>query len=689
MTFSADAEDSVLRDYPSNKKCPNNYLRNRTTKLCTRKKTKKSGSETKTKRIIVKPVAIDAPVVIDDSNKKYTVRNLTNARPSEGWSLTSPDRQGGRSLKPAVKENSDELDYPENKRCPSGYTRNKLTRKCSRKKQKQPKVTPPNVGDLPKVALPKVASPLRSEDLPKVTLPKVALPKVTPPNASPLRSDDLPETKTLVFPTWSPFVGSESVVPHRATSLSLQPIVQPTVIKSISPVSKTNTPLMAERVSPVMQLQPEVSPVMQAAVSPVVQAAVSPVMQAAVSPVVQAAVSPVMQAAVSPVVQAADVSHVSPVIQPVVRPEERHWSSKYGYCYRVNDLGEIRWETLEEKVKAEREIEVNMVYDQTTNKVDAPECPRYITGLNLIDIAQKMRTESVKILERSGYKIVFSLADDYTANLTRSLQEDQILKVNLKLKQKDRVITLPSFWEVWFRSDNKLKNAIVNLANKLAKEGNDPNEAKWMLQKDFGYKIPTTFMPSYAKSIYEYFGAKRILDPCAGWGDRFAGALASNRVKQYIAFDPNTRLRYGHTKTAEAFGVLPIVYNEEKVAFNNGHEIHYLPFEIGAQKLTSNSFDLVFTSPPFFDYEMYNEDNPNYVDWIKEFYMPLVIHSARCVKPGGHVCLYLGDTSAGRIQSFLENEVSRITPLVFMYEIGFMGLNSSKVRGINVYKKMA
>ena len=34
-------------------------------------------------------------------------------------------------------------------------------------------------------------------------------------------------------------------------------------------------------------------------------------------------------------------------------------------------------------------------------------------------------------------------------------------------------------------------------------------------------------MPPYAKSLYEYFGAKSVLDPCAGWGDRLIGAAAA------------------------------------------------------------------------------------------------------------------------------------------------------------------
>jgi hypothetical protein len=55
---------------------------------------------------------------------------------------------------------------------------------------------------------------------------------------------------------------------------------------------------------------------------------------------------------------------------------------------------------------------------------------------------------------------------------------------------------------------------------------------------------------------------------------------------------------------------------KEKLKFSNGFEIISLPFEVGALQLDDNSFDCVFTSPPFFDYEMYSVDNPDYTDWL-------------------------------------------------------------------------
>ena len=251
--------------------------------------------------------------------------------------------------------------------------------------------------------------------------------------------------------------------------------------------------------------------------------------------------------------------------------------------------------------------------------------------------------------------------------------------MNLKLRVRGAVVNLKSFWEVWFTPDGALKKEILS--------SSDPNEAKWKLEKKFSYKIPTTFMPGYAKAIYEHLGAKTVLDPCSGWGDRIAGAAASSCVEKYVGFDPNTRLRAGYTKTMQALGIETILFEKEIIRFENGFEIHSLPFEVGSLGLQSESFDIAFTSPPFFDYEMYNPNNPDYKDWIEDFYVPLVKESARCVKRGGYVGLYIGDTSAGRIEDFLRERVSKITDLSFVFEIGFMGLYSEKPRGILFYRR--
>ena len=76
-----------------------------------------------------------------------------------------------------------------------------------------------------------------------------------------------------------------------------------------------------------------------------------------------------------------------------------------------------------------------------------------------------------------------------------------------------------------------------------------------------------------------------------------------------------------------------------------------------------------------------------YLDWTEEFYVPLIKHSCRCVKPKGYVGMYIGDTSAGRIESFLRDRVPHISSLRFKYFIAFQGIYSKDVRGIWIFEK--
>ncbi len=149
-------------------------------------------------------------------------------------------------------------------------------------------------------------------------------------------------------------------------------------------------------------------------------------------------------------------------------------------------------------------------------------------------------------------------------------------------------------------------------------------------------------MPGYAKAIYEYFNAKRVLDPCAGWGDRLTGAMTAIGVTKYVAFDPNRNLRPGYCKIMEYGGHTVRELSEHKIHFSNDFEIHSLPFEIGSKMFADESFDIAFTSPPFFDYEMYNPSNPQYKDWIEEFYTPLFQQVCRLVKSGGFFGIHIG-----------------------------------------------
>lgn len=84
-------------------------------------------------------------------------------------------------------------------------------------------------------------------------------------------------------------------------------------------------------------------------------------------------------------------------------------------------------------------------------------------------------------------------------------------------------------------------------------------------------------------------------------------------------------------------------------------------------------FDFAFTSPPFFDYEMYNPKNPSYISWIEDFYVPLFVQSCRLLKNGSYFGIHIGDTSAGAIMPFLMERVQLICDFRYDFSIGLTG----------------
>jgi hypothetical protein len=335
--------------------------------------------------------------------------------------------------------------------------------------------------------------------------------------------------------------------------------------------------------------------------------------------------------------------------------------------------------------------------------------PREIDYVNLPELLEKLKTENVSVVPNiNEYAVVFKALDDDTSKITRSIQEVQILKTSLKVQKrcgtgsksnamtsksnamtsksnamtsKSNVVTLPSFWDVW-QNNEEFRLEIIN--------SSDPNEEKWRLTRKYGYKIATTFMPNYAKTIYQYFGNPQVvLDPCSGWGDRMLGAEVAG-IRKYIGFDPNRELRSGYSQIMNLCDhqVVNSSDTNETMLFSNSYEIHSSPFETGSLNLEDNSVDFVFTSPPFFDYEIYSSENPTYNDWITEFYEPLFIQCCRIVKPQGYVCIYIGDTSAGKIEDFIKNRVKQICRLRLEPKcIGFHGLWSQNIRKIWIFKK--
>jgi hypothetical protein len=151
----------------------------------------------------------------------------------------------------------------------------------------------------------------------------------------------------------------------------------------------------------------------------------------------------------------------------------------------------------------------------------------------------------------------------------------------------------------------------------------------------------TQFKPSLALAIMQYFGARRVLDFSAGWGDRLAAALAAPNVERYAAWDPNQALRAGHAALVHLFA---------PPAQQASYTVTYAPFETADLSSAGERFNLVFTSPPFFDFETYTDAPGQSVlaystldAWLVHFLLRCLRQAWAVLDNGGHVVIHITD----------------------------------------------
>lgn len=145
----------------------------------------------------------------------------------------------------------------------------------------------------------------------------------------------------------------------------------------------------------------------------------------------------------------------------------------------------------------------------------------------------------------------------------------------------------------------------------------------------------TYFKITVAYSLYKYLNSKRILDISSGWGDRLVGAIGIN-AECYHGFDPNECLHTGYKNIINFFGVNKNEYVIKKQGFETA-------------KLTE-MYDTVFTSPPYFNLEIYSGDTDqsiekynNLDEWKRNFLYKSLKNAWDHILPGGHMAINIED----------------------------------------------
>ena len=185
-----------------------------------------------------------------------------------------------------------------------------------------------------------------------------------------------------------------------------------------------------------------------------------------------------------------------------------------------------------------------------------------------------------------------------------------------------------------------------------------------------GY-VATQFKPHVAKSIYLMNNAERILDTSCGWGDRLVAFYCTDCAKVYHGCDPNEHVYESYKDQCFEYEKLlgtdinDIDFIEDFIVIKN-KEIRY--FECLGKKNVriyngcaedlilgeENTFDLLFTSPPYFKTERYNEGGKHedlqswkrydtFEKWRDRFLFKMIENAGKCIKSGGKILLNIVD----------------------------------------------
>lgn len=195
----------------------------------------------------------------------------------------------------------------------------------------------------------------------------------------------------------------------------------------------------------------------------------------------------------------------------------------------------------------------------------------------------------------------------------------------------------PSPWEFY----QKNRESVEVKARELQASDTENKLFTHWLREAIYFMVPecTTFKISVTKAFFKYVQSKVVLDPSAGWGDRLLGAAAAG-VEVYHGIDPNQNLRSCYDEMIQF-----VTLRNPKLRYHVQID-DFLKVEIKPE-----SYDTVFTSPPYYDYEIYSEDikqsiqgRPTLARWMNDFFYPYLKKAWNALVKGGYFAIYINDT---------------------------------------------
>jgi len=271
------------------------------------------------------------------------------------------------------------------------------------------------------------------------------------------------------------------------------------------------------------------------------------------------------------------------------------------------------------------------------------------------DIRDKLKVIATQIVESPDsilldtYDLLDRKKDWVALQKKEVLKDNEILGIDTRSRSGHKILDhhMPHFYDVKNYKGVSVRSLINQeimekaLITNLSMHSTPyKSEIRRMVTMTGGLGNVTKYRTITSKAIVQYFGAKRVLDPCTGWGGRLLGTLAAADT-EYVGCEPDPKTAEG-LRQILADPAIPASVRARGQIIEN-------PAEVALAEIPAATFDLILTSPPYFNLEIYTAGEqsttkwPTWDLWVNEWYKPLILRCLSCLKEGGISCWSVKD----------------------------------------------
>jgi hypothetical protein len=258
---------------------------------------------------------------------------------------------------------------------------------------------------------------------------------------------------------------------------------------------------------------------------------------------------------------------------------------------------------------------------------------------------KRMPNVNKKLLAFGGQQLILNTpAENYNKydNISDWFQEE----VRMTCKRNDQTETPLQFWKTHQHEIKEKAKSMgeVNIRNL--------REAQYQLHYEC-----TTFKPSLMVGFIKYLGSKRILDPFMGWSDRLIAAISQDdKIEYYVGIDSNSELFPGYKEIINFF--IPSENDRKKYILIEG--------EFEKVTLPNLKYDLIFSSPPYYDLEEYSDKNQSYIgrnleQWYNDFLISSLEKMWSVLEKNGFMVLHINDTYKDSYTERMINDIIKFS----------------------------